>query len=269
MTPLVLTSNEEANIGRTLASLAWATRIVVLDSGSSDGTEEIARSHPSVRWVVRSFDRHATQWAFGAQELCRDSEYVLALDADMAVTPAFVEELESRFLGGAHDAAMVPFEYRIWGRPLRGSVYPPQARLFRPGRVRIEQPGHTQVFLVDGELYRFRAPVVHDDRKPLDRWAGAQVRYAALELARIREGREPRLQDRLRRWGLMAPVAGALAYVRAGGPLGGAAAARYAYERAAFECLLGIRIMNELLEAGGEPGAERRTGPAGLTERRS
>ena len=48
--------------------------------------------------------------------------------------------------------------------------------------------------------------------------------------------------------GLMPLVAGAFAYLRAGGPFYGAAAARYAYERAAYECLLAIRLMSDRIE---------------------
>ena len=38
----IITRNEEANLGRTLGSVAWADEIVVVDSGSDDRTEEIA-----------------------------------------------------------------------------------------------------------------------------------------------------------------------------------------------------------------------------------
>ena len=49
-----------------------------------------------------------------------------------------------------------------------------------------------------------------------------------------------RFRDRLRELGVMPVIAGALAYIRAGGPFRGAAAVRYAYERAAYESLLAL-----------------------------
>ena len=44
VTPVILTFNERENIDRTLSALHWASDVVVLDSGSSDGTTEIAVS---------------------------------------------------------------------------------------------------------------------------------------------------------------------------------------------------------------------------------
>ena len=67
----IITRNEEANLGRTLGSVAWADEIVVVDSGSDDRTEEIARKCPdagdvwlwvvidadTATWTARSSDR--------------------------------------------------------------------------------------------------------------------------------------------------------------------------------------------------------------------
>ena len=64
ITPVILTYNEEPNIGPTLASLEWASRVVVVDSGSTDRTAEIARSFPNAAWYVRSFDSHRAQWSY-------------------------------------------------------------------------------------------------------------------------------------------------------------------------------------------------------------
>ncbi|MGB2788468.1 MAG: glycosyltransferase, partial [Dokdonella sp.] len=68
ITPLILTWNEEANIARTLAKLAWAREVVVVDSGSTDSTHAICESFPNVRLVARPFDNHATQWNYGLKE---------------------------------------------------------------------------------------------------------------------------------------------------------------------------------------------------------
>ena len=63
ITPLVLTFNEAANIDRTLAGLAWARRVVVLDSGSDDETADLVRQHANAVLIERRFDSHAAQWS--------------------------------------------------------------------------------------------------------------------------------------------------------------------------------------------------------------
>src|SRR5712691_910459 len=86
ITPVVLTFNEEANIGRTLESLRWATSVVVLDSGSADATEWSAKGFPNVAWHLRQFDKHLAQWEYGIHQTGITTDYVLALDADMQVS---------------------------------------------------------------------------------------------------------------------------------------------------------------------------------------
>jgi glycosyltransferase involved in cell wall biosynthesis len=249
ITPIVLTYNEEPNIRVTLDSLRWAERVVVLDSGSNDGTETITKSFSNVDWHVRQFDCHCLQWEHAVRNTEIQTDFVLALDADMSVPEPFLLEMKSAFFRKSYMGAIVPFEYRTLGRSLRGSVYPAQLRVFRPESVKIRQPGHTQEFATDGPTYRFRTALVHDDRKLLERWVSSQLSYAALEAERIRARVSYRFRDRLRELGLMPIIAGALAYVRAGGPLTGVAAVRYAHERAAYESLLAIKLMSAKSQA--------------------
>lgn len=246
VTPVVLTFNEEANLQRTLEGLTWAERVVVLDSGSTDRTESIARAFGNVSWHSRSFDDHRRQTEFGIHQTEIESEFVLFLDADMSPGPGFVRELQGPFLDSGRAGGLVTFQYAYEGDLLRGSVYPAQVRVFRAGSVRVTQEGHTQKFYVDEPLYRFGAKLVHDDRKTLERWVGAQLKYSALETGRRGSGR---LRDRLRKTGLMAPAAFLLGYARAGGPLAGKAALRYAYERAVYEGLLALRLLRGEEEA--------------------
>ena len=61
ITPVILTYNEEPNLGRTLESLRWAPRVVVVDSGSTDATRAIAERFSNVAWFERRFDDFARQ----------------------------------------------------------------------------------------------------------------------------------------------------------------------------------------------------------------
>jgi glycosyltransferase involved in cell wall biosynthesis len=245
VTPLVLTYNEAPNIARTLDSLRWAKRVVIIDSGSTDSTLEIAARYPNVESRYRKFDDFKRQTDYGLRETGIDTEYVLPLDADMAVPPALLAEIEGRFLGHGYAGGLVGYEYRMFGRPLLGSLLRPQYRIFRPDRVEVIQVGHGHKFAVDGPIYAFHARLLHDDRKPLERWVSSQIGYSRNELERIASSPRTSLKDRLRRAGVMPLLAGAYAYAKAGGPLRGSAALSYAYERAVFECLLAMRLFGD------------------------
>jgi glycosyltransferase involved in cell wall biosynthesis len=245
ITPVILTFNEQPNIARTLDALLWADRVVILDSGSTDQTESIARSYRNVTWYTRAFDCHAAQWSHAVKETNVDTDWVLALDADMVVIPAFVVELEQHFFAKNYAGGIVPFKYCTGGRELLGSLYPPDLRVFQPHRIRIDQVGHSQRFSIEAETYRFSAHLFHDDRKPLRGWVKAQMDYALLEHRRMSTDHPSGLKYSLRRLGLLPVIAGIAGYVRAGGPLRGYAAVQYAYERLTFESLVALQLFRD------------------------
>ena len=181
VTPVVLTWNEAPNIERVLAKLAWAREIVVVDSGSDDGTLEMLARNPKVRCVHRPFDRHERQWNFALGETGIATDWVLALDADYVLSDALVAEMAALAPDAGTAGYETRFRYCVRGRPLRGSLYPPVTTLFRRDRGRYEQDGHTQRIALDGAVHRLDGLVDHDDRKPLARWLASQERYATLE----------------------------------------------------------------------------------------
>src|SRR5437868_6761935 len=93
LTVMILSYNEEANIGRTLRALSWAKHILIVDSGSSDGTLDVVRACPQARVVTRAFDSFANQCNFGLKQI--DTAWVLSLDADYEVSKALVSEIQS------------------------------------------------------------------------------------------------------------------------------------------------------------------------------
>ena len=242
ITPVVLSRDEEDNLGRTLDALGWATRVLVMDSGSTDRTRSIAEAYPNVIFVVRPFAGHGDQWNAAVRHEAVTTHYVLALDADMSPEPGLVEEMDARVVGPGRAGASMRFLYRVGGKNLLGSLYPAQMRLFRRDAVRVGQAGHTHTFEVSEAPVRLRHRLVHDDRKPWERFVASQVGYAQREHARIVAGRDLRFRDRLRKLGWTPPLIGTLAWLKAGGPLKGRAAIRYAHERALYETLLTLRL---------------------------
>jgi len=200
ITPLILTYNEAPNLDRTLQKLTWARQVVVLDSFSTDQTETIACRFANVAFAKRKFDNHTAQWNFGLEQI--KTEWVMSLDADYMLT----EELKSEIGQLAPDPDVVAyfarFRYFIAGRPLRASLYPPRAVLFRKSKCRYKQDGHTQTLAIQGAARFLNGRLWHDDRKPLSRWLESQRSYAALEAQKLIESRrQPRsVADRLRTW---------------------------------------------------------------------
>jgi glycosyltransferase involved in cell wall biosynthesis len=186
LTALVLTYNEQENIRRNLEALVWVPKVIIVDSFSNDQTLQIARSFPNVQVVQRDFDTHANQWNAGLDRI--DTEWALTLDADYVLTAELQEEIKK--VEPVSDIALYwgEFDYCIFGRPLRASVYPPRVVLFRTKRARYVDEGHTQQLRLKGKLAKFKGKIWHDDRKPLNRWFQSQVRYAEIEAAYLEHG---------------------------------------------------------------------------------
>lgn len=250
ITPLILTFNEEANLERTLAKLAWAREIVVLDSGSSDRTRAICAAHANVRVVERAFDSHANQWNHGLRDCGIATAWVLALDADYVLSDALVAEIGALQPSPQQVGFLAGFDYCVFGRPLRTSLYPPVTVLFRRAGASYRQDGHTQRLHVEGELGRLSARIFHDDRKPLARWLVAQDNYARLECELLlgRPWSTLKWQDKLRRMMLITPWLVPLYVLIVGRALfDGWHGWYYALHRGVAEAILALRLMESRL----------------------
>src|ERR1700739_145623 len=130
----IVAMDEEANIGRTLASVRWADEIVLVDSGSKDHTCEIAREH-GARVLVEPWRGYVAQKQF-AIELC-SKDWVLLLDADEEVSAGLAEEIRAAIANpAAASGYKLPRKNLFLGRWIRhGGFYPdPKLRLFRRGQ---------------------------------------------------------------------------------------------------------------------------------------
>jgi glycosyltransferase involved in cell wall biosynthesis len=179
ITPLLITFNEIANIERTISRLAWASQIVVVDSGSTDGTLELLKKCERVTVLHRRFDSFAAQCQFGLGAI--KSEWALSMDADYVLSDELVTELSTLRDDPAVAGYETPFKYYVWGKPLSATLYPPRTVLYRVARAKYFNEGHGHRVRIDGAVCRLKASIFHDDRKTLSRWLAAQQRYAAAE----------------------------------------------------------------------------------------
>lgn len=181
ITPLILTLNEEPNIERVLAPLAWARRVVVVDSGSTDDTLHILSRYANVRVFTRAFDAHASQWNFALTRTGIETDWILALDADYVLSEALIEEMRTLKVGSDVSGYAARFRYCVFGEPIRSGAYPPVTILYRRSGATYVQEGHTQRIRVSGLVGQLINLVDHDDRKPLARWLESQRTYAQVE----------------------------------------------------------------------------------------
>ncbi|MRD46846.1 glycosyltransferase [Caenimonas koreensis DSM 17982] len=243
---LILTWNEEANLARTLDALRSFPRILIVDSGSTDGTLAIAASHSNVRVETRAFDTHANQWNHALSACGGTSEWVLALDADYVLPQAVVSEIQALAPAASTGGFWARFRYCVEGHPLSASLYPPVMILYRRAGASYFQDGHTQRIATTGEAKTLTGEVMHDDRKSLAAWLAAQDRYAQLECELLLGTPWERLgwRDRLRRMGFVTPWLVPLYCLTVGrGLLDGKPGLYYALQRGIAETILSLRLL--------------------------
>jgi len=203
---MILTFNEEANIERTLQKLSWARRILIVDSGSTDRTLEIAQRYAQVTVIHRQFDTFARQCNFGLTQI--QTDWVLSMDADYVLSDDLVSEIASLRPDNKTRGYWASFVYQIFGRSLRATVYPRRAVLYRKSSATYVDEGHAHRVQIDGEVATLAYPIFHDDRKPISHWFSSQARYAALEATYLlgREQSSLIAVDRLRLLIIPAPM---------------------------------------------------------------
>lgn len=206
VTAMVITFNEAPNIARCLDRLGWASRVLIIDSGSNDETLEIARSYPNVDIVERPFDDFASQCNFGLSRI--DTRWVLSLDADYELSAALEAEF-STLRASTFAAYEASFVYCVCGNPLGGTLYPPRRVLYRRDCARYRNEGHGHRVEIEGSVGRLKGKIHHDDRKPLSRWLSSQQRYAAREAdyLLVSNRGDLRWADRIRLMAWPAPIA--------------------------------------------------------------
>jgi glycosyltransferase involved in cell wall biosynthesis len=251
ITPVVITYNEAANIARTLDRLVWARRIVVVDSGSTDGTLEIVRSYPQTELIHRPFDDFASQCNFGIAQVA--TVWVLSIDADYELSDALVTEMQDLRPDSATNGYQARFVYRIYGHALRGTLYPPRIVLYRKAKASYRNEGHGHRVMVVGEILPLSGVIFHDDRKPLARWFASQQRYGREEVEHLLKSNRSSLSrnDRIRLAAWPAPLAVFIyTLIFKGCLLDGWPGWYYALQRLLAEILIALEIIDQRLRRG-------------------
>lgn len=188
---VIITLNEEANLARTLQSVAWADEIVVLDSGSTDRTREIAESH-GAKFFCETWKGFAAQKNSALAEASGD--WVLSLDADEEVEAALAEEIQKVLASTPAEVGFwIPRKNFFLGRWIRhGGFYPdPKLRLLRRGSGSFEDRLVHEDFRVQGRTGKLRNHLLHHAYPSLNSYLEHMNRYSSLgaEMAVAKKGR--------------------------------------------------------------------------------
>jgi glycosyltransferase involved in cell wall biosynthesis len=161
----IITKNEEVRLPATIAALRpWVDEILVVDSGSTDRTIDIAR-HFGATVLHRAWTGYGPQKRF-AERRCRN-DWVLNVDADEVVTPELAEEIRGLFARGggptpgAYKAKILtvyPGDERP--RPLANDYNVVRLYHRAVGSFR-DHPVHDRVVLRDTAPIQLRAPIFH------------------------------------------------------------------------------------------------------------
>lgn len=177
---VIITFNEEANLARTLASVAWADEIIVLDSGSTDRTREIAESSQA-QFFVERWKGFAAQKNSALRKATGD--WILSLDADEEVEPALADEITSALLAEPSVAGFwIPRKNFFLGRWIKhGGVYPDRKlRLFRRGRGEFEDRLVHEDIRLEGTSAPLRHHLLHRAYPTLENYIDHMNRYSSL-----------------------------------------------------------------------------------------
>lgn len=185
-TVLILTKDEEVNIARCIRSVSWADQIIVIDSGSTDGTVPLASAQGAevVETHWRGFGPQR-DWAMDLNQI--RNEWIYFVDADEWISGPLADEIAEVVRSPAHDAYSQQFRLVFQGRWIRHCGWYPSVlytRLLKRGRAAYGYQPFSEHPRVDGTVGLLENDLVDEDLKGLARWLHKHVDYAEIEAGR-------------------------------------------------------------------------------------
>jgi glycosyltransferase involved in cell wall biosynthesis len=187
----ILAYNEAEKIAAAVESVLWTDEIVVIDSGSSDGTAAIAERLGArvVQIPFQGFGELRTR----ALAECR-CDWVFNIDSDERCTAAVRDEILALLASPAHDAYLVPRRNFMMGRWIKGSGWYPnyrQPQLFRQGALRYQDDLVHEGYelLTQRPLGRLRNAIWQYPFRNFEELIGKMNRYSSLGMSRLADKR--------------------------------------------------------------------------------
>ena len=182
---MIPTLNEAHHIAAAVENAARLGRVFVLDSLSTDGTQEIARK-AGAEVYEHPFENYSRQKNWGLDNIPFEGDWVFILDADERITPALEEELKRLAERDPEEAGFFVNRINIMmGQKVRfGGLYPSwNLRFFRRGRARYEDRAVHEHMICEGPTgYLPRsARMLHIRLESMSQYISKHIRYADLE----------------------------------------------------------------------------------------
>ena len=188
---MIIAYNEALNLPRTLRALqGWANRIFLVDSGSTDGTREIAASF-GAEIVGHEWEGYARQKNWALENLPFESEWILILDADEILTEGLRQrlfEIAARPVEEVSDSGFFINRLTYFlDHPIRHCGFFPNwnIRFFKRGRGRYEDREVHEHMVMQGSVGYIKEPMIHDDQRGLEHYYAKHNRYSTLEARSI------------------------------------------------------------------------------------
>jgi glycosyltransferase involved in cell wall biosynthesis len=179
LSAVLITRDCATTIPETLAALKFCDEIVVVDSGSSDGTDELAR-RAGARVIHQDWLGFGPQKQFAVEQA--ENDWVLCVDGDEIVSPELQASIERELLEPSHRAFEFPRCNRFLGRYLRhGEGYPDLSLRFFDRRHAhwSDDLVHEKVVAL-GDVGRLKGDLLHHSEETLASYLEKQNRYTSL-----------------------------------------------------------------------------------------
>ena len=196
LTVVIITKNEEKNIGKCIRSFRnIAKRFVVVDSGSTDGTKkvcseldaELKKRASCLDFYYHEFITHAEQlnWAFLNTEI--NTEWTMRIDADEEIMEDLAEEIDNKLnnIKSPINGIVIRRRLIFMGRWIKhGGRYPEYLlRIFRTGKAACEMKIMDEhIVLSEGELITFNHDLIDNNQKDLEWWTNKHNWYSNREV---------------------------------------------------------------------------------------
>lgn len=180
---MIPTFNEAAHIRETVENARRIGAVYVLDSYSTDGTQQIAREAGALV-LEHKFENYSRQKNWGLDNLPFRGKWIFILDADERITPSLARELKAAALSDSPTVAYYVNRVVIMmGRQIRhGGLFPSwNLRFFRRGTCRYEDRSVHEHMIADGPTGYLKHLMLHIRRESISEYLTKHIKYADLE----------------------------------------------------------------------------------------